>query len=242
MPLSSIIIEDQLPAQRILIRYVEDVAELQLKGTFTDPLTALSFLRHEHIDLIFLDVHLPKMSGMEFLKVLPYKTHVILTTAFSEYALEGYEFDVADYLLKPISLDRFVKAVSKVIYPVDVTSIPSQPSEPIQPSAYSDYIFVKSDRSIVKLDIQLIVYIKSDGDYTRIYTPGKNHFLSYTLKYWVDLLPDQKFCRIHKSYLINIDYVEKIEGNQVFLAYDDAVAPIGRSYRDRFMERINLKE
>ena len=110
MAVKCIIIEDQLPAQRILKRYVEDIPELELSGAFTDPLAGLAFLRQNTIGLVFLDIHLPKISGIEFLKLLPYKPKVILTTAFSEYALEGYEYDVTDYLLKPISFERFLKA------------------------------------------------------------------------------------------------------------------------------------
>ncbi len=132
---SCIIIEDQLPAQRILQRYIGDIGELELLGSFTDPLAALEFLRNEPVELIFLDIHLPKISGMDFLKILPYKPKVILTTAFSEYALEGYEYDITDYLLKPIPFERFVKAVSKVIYHPDpvVLDPPLEKNPPLLP-------------------------------------------------------------------------------------------------------------
>lgn len=243
MAFSSIIIEDQLPAQRILTRYIDDIPELELAGTFTDPLEALKFLRQQTVDLIFLDIHLPKISGMDFLKLLPYKPKVILTTAFSEYALEGYEFDVVDYLLKPISFERFLKAVSKVIYAQDNTpAVPVAPSGPAPEPSPTNHVFVKSDRTIVKIDVDSIIYIKSEDDYTRVYTEGKNHFLSYSLKYWQDILPSQQFCRIHKSYIINMDFVEKIEGNQVHIAKEKHALPIGRSFREDFMGRIDLKE
>jgi DNA-binding LytR/AlgR family response regulator len=242
MAFSCIIIEDQLPAQRILIRYIDDIPELALSGTFTDPLAALAFLRLQTVDLIFLDIHLPKISGMEFLKILPYRPKVILTTAFSEYALEGYEFDVVDYLLKPIPFERFLKAVSKVIYPQE--AIPATPAAAAPPlnQATNNYVFVKSDRTIVKIILDSLIYIKAEGDYTRVFTEGKNYFLSYTLKYWLDVLPTQNFSRIHKSYIINIAFVEKIEGNQVFIAKEKKALPIGRSFREDFMRRIDLKE
>lgn len=243
MAFSCIIIEDQLPAQRILVRYIGDIPELELSGTFTDPLAALAFLRQQTVDLIFLDIHLPKISGMEFLKILPFKPKVILTTAFSEYALEGYEFDVVDYLLKPISFERFLKAVSKVIYPQEATPTPPTPS-PMPPieSSTPNYVFVKSDRTIVKIILDSIIYIKSEDDYTRVFTEGKNFFLSYTLKYWLDVLPSKSFSRIHKSYIINIAFVEKIEGNQVYITKEKRPLPIGRSFREDFMRRIDLKE
>jgi DNA-binding LytR/AlgR family response regulator len=235
-----IIIEDQLPAQRILQRYIDDVAGLELTGSFSDPLTALDFLRENPVDLIFLDIHLPKLSGMDFLKILPYKPRVILTTAFPEYALEGYEFDVVDYLLKPISFERFLKAVSKVIYSSDRPRPTTEAPESPPASPAHSYVFVKSDKTILKLEFDQIIYIKADDVYTWVYTPEKKHFLSYTLKYWLEVLPPADFCRIHKSYIVNLAHIEKIEGNRVFTS--EGVLPVGRHYRKDFMERIDLKE
>lgn len=235
-----IIIEDQRPAQRILQRYIDDIAGLELDGSFSDPLTALDFLREHTVDLIFLDIHLPKLSGMDFLKILPYKPKVILTTAFPEYALEGYEFDVVDYLLKPISFERFLKAVSKVIYPAETPrSAPEQP-EITTPSPEHPYVFVKSDKTIIKLSFDEIIYIKADDVYTWVHTTDKKYFLSYSLKYWLEVLPETEFCRIHKSYIVHLVHIDKIEGNRVFTA--EGVLPVGRHYRQEFMERIDLKE
>lgn len=230
-----IIIEDQLPAQRILKRYIDDVPELILINTFTDPLLALAFMQNEKVDLIFLDIHLPKISGMDFLKILPYKPKVILTTAFSEYAIEGYEFDVIDYLLKPISFERFMKAISKVIYQTE----PGK--QPINKDVANDrdrYIFVKSDRAIVKIDTSTIIYIKADSDFTRVITAEKNYFLSYPLKYWQEVLPNNSFCRVHKSYIVNLNFVDQIEGNQIVTSKEKL--PIGRSFKEDFMQRIDL--
>lgn len=241
-----IIIEDQPPAQRILTRYIEDIPELELVGTFTDPVAGLAFLRQHTISLIFLDIHLPKLSGMDLLKILPYQPKVILTTAFSDYALQGYEYDVVDYLLKPISFERFLKAVSKVIYPPDTGSpSPTAGDTSPQPTAAAlvpstQYIFVKSDRTIIKLDTESIISIQSEDDFTRLFTTEKNYFLSYTLKYWLDILPPERFCRIHKSHIINLAFVEKIEGNRVYTP--NGPLPIGRSFREDFLARIDVKE
>lgn len=240
MDFRCIIIEDQLPAQRILQRYISEVAGLRLAGAFTDPLAALEFMREHHVDLIFLDIHLPKLSGMDLLKVLPYKPKVILTTAFSEYALEGYEYDVVDYLLKPFSFERFLKAVSKVIYQPEAPASLSEVHEKIEVAPHQGhYAFVKSEKTIIKIDFDDIVFIKADDVYTWVYTTAKHLFLSYSLKYWLDLLPTGDFCRIHKSYIVNLQHIEKIEGNQVFTA--QGVLPVGRSYREDFMARIDLK-
>ncbi|MCB0549857.1 MAG: response regulator transcription factor [Phaeodactylibacter sp.] len=234
-----IIIEDQLPAQRILQRYVAEITGLELSGSFTDPLAALEFMSEHPVDLIFLDIHLPKLSGMDFLKILPYKPKVILTTAFSEYALEGYEFDVVDYLLKPISFERFLKAVSKIIYhPEAGAGPPEAHAGPTVPAPHP-YAFVKSDKVILKIEFEDIFYIKADDVYTWVYTRDKNHFLSYSLKYWLGLLPETEFCQVHKSYIVNLRYIEKIEGNQVFTP--KGVVPIGRSFREGFLEKIDMK-
>ena len=235
---SCIIIEDQLPAQRILQRYIEDVDGLQLAGTFTDPLAALEFLHRQPVDLLFLDIHLPKLSGLEFLKLLPYKPKVILTTAFSEYALAGYEYDVVDYLLKPISFERFMKAVSKILFTAEPTARET-PAAESQEAPAVDFVFVKSDRAILKIEFDRIVYIKAEDDFTRVFTPQKTYFLSYTLKYWLDVLPAERFCQIHKSYIVNLRCIERIEGNQVYTSTDRL--PIGRSFREEFMARIDLK-
>ena len=240
MPLSCIIIEDQVPAQRILKRYVAEVPELTLLDTFTDPLAGLAFMRQQQVDLLFLDINLPKISGMEFLKILPYRPKVILTTAYSDYALQGYEYEVVDYLLKPISLERFLKAVSKVIRREEPAS--PQPSAAAPPAEEPSYLFVKSDRSIIKLRLDELIYIKAEDDYTRVHTRDKKYFLSYNLKYWEETLPPRRFARIHKSYLANLAYVERIEGNQVFLQGVEAAIPIGRSYRSDFLQRLNLSE
>ncbi len=232
-----IIIEDQLPAQRILQRYIAEVAGLELSGAFTDPLAALDFMREHPIDIIFLDIHLPKLSGMDFLKVLPYKPKVILTTAFSEYALEGYEFEVVDYLLKPISFERFLKAVSRVIYHPEAGLAGAEGTEN---TAALSYAFVKSDKSILKIEFADILYVKSDDVYTWLHTRQKNYFLSYPLKYWLGLLPAADFCQIHKSYVVNLRCIEKIEGNQAFIPGE--ALPIGRSFREFLMKKIGMKE
>ena len=243
MAISCIIIEDQLPAQRILSRYIEEVPELELVEAFTDPLAALAFLRHQQVDLIFLDIHLPKLTGMEFLKILPYKPKVILTTAFSEYALEGYEFDVVDYLLKPISMERFLKAVSKVISPSDpIGDLPSRQQSDQTGTSPATSVFVKSDRNILKINFQDIIYIKAEDDYSHVFTTGKHYFLSYTLKFWTEVLPEQLFCRIHKSYIINLEFMEMIEGNLVHLTSQKKALPIGRMFKEKLMHRIHLRE
>ncbi|WP_459212061.1 LytR/AlgR family response regulator transcription factor [Aquimarina rhabdastrellae] len=232
---SCIIIEDQPPAQRILQKYISDMGTLELKSTFADALSALSFLKSEKVDIIFLDVHLPKISGIDFLSVIPYQPKVILTTAFSDYALQGYELDIIDYLLKPFSFQRFVKAVSKA---TTAMILPKEESTTttITPKSSPEVIFIKSGYDHIKIDLSQVCYIKSESDYTEIYTLSKKHLASYSLKYWLGKLSDSDFCQIHKSYIVNVHYINKVSGNQIHL--DNQIClPIGRAYKETFNER-----
>lgn len=231
--MNCIIIEDQPPAQRILKKYIEDIGSLQLAGTFSDAIQAMEFLKNNEIDLIFLDIHLPKISGIDFLKTMPNPPQVILTTAFPDYALESYEFNVVDYLLKPFSFQRFVKAVAKVPLKSQITQQQTPVDEPFTRSE----IFIKSGYEHIKVTITDILYIKSDADYTEIFIPGKKHLSSEPLRYWLETLNPHQFTRIHKSYIINTAKIEKIAGNQVYLV-EDIVVPIGRAYKEDFIERF----
>ncbi len=229
-----VIIEDQPPAQRILQKYVGDMGNLELKGTFSDGIQALDFIKSNPVDLLFLDIHLPKLSGIDFLNILDNKPHVILTTAFSDYALESYEYNVVDYLLKPFSFERFVKAVSKI--PVrkerDPTGTTSGESVGMR-----EEIFVKSGYEHLKINIADIVYIKSDADYTELVTADKKYLSSEPLRYWMENLDPKRFVRSHKSFVINTAKIEKVMGNQIYMT-DQIKAPIGRAYKESFMKHL----
>jgi len=232
--MNCIIIEDQPPAQRILKKYIADTGTLALKGIFSDALQAVEFLKTERVDLIFLDIHLPKISGIDFLKSLPKPPHVILTTAFSDYALESYELNVVDYLLKPFSFQRFVKAISKV--PSGSVHPTKQVTRENDPRMLKE-IFIKSGYEHIKIAIDDILYIKSDADYTEIHTPGKKLLSQQSLNYWTEILIPSQFVRVHKSYIINSSKVEKIAGNRIHLC-DQTIIPIGRAFRDGLLNRF----
>ncbi len=227
-----IIIEDQLPAQRILKKYIKDLGSLKLIATFSDALQAIEMLKSESVDLIFLDIHLPKLSGIEFLKSISNPPNIILTTAFSDYALESYDLDVVDYLLKPFSFQRFVKAVSKV--DAKIKAVPK--TFDIRDQTTNE-IFLKSGYEHIKINIGDIVYIKSDMDYTDVHLKNKKFISSEPLKYWVTRLNEFNFMRVHKSYIINFDKIEKIAGNRIYLLPDIHV-PIGRTYKKIISERL----
>ncbi|MEM6877102.1 MAG: LytTR family DNA-binding domain-containing protein [Bacteroidota bacterium] len=224
--MTCIIIEDQPPAQRILWKYIEDMGGMELRGTFKDALEALDVLNNERIDLMFLDIHLPKLYGTDFLKSLTDPPTVILTTAFPDYALEGYELDVIDYLLKPFSFQRFVKAVNKAqlaIQARDATLSLAQPSETL---------FVKSGYEHIKLNTQDLLFIRADGEYTRLVESDRKILATETLKQWLERLEHLNFAQVHKSYIVNLSSVEKISGNQLYVKGGEVI-PIGRAYKDR---------
>ena len=229
-----IIIEDQPPAQRVLKKYIGDMDNVVLKATFADALQAMDFIKVEPVDLIFLDIHLPKISGIDFLKALAHKPHVILTTAFSEYALESYEYDVVDYLLKPFSFERFVQAVAKV---PTLKSEGAKSENQLEKASPPDVIFIKSGYEHIKIDVTDICFIQSDADYTEIHTAEKKHLSQEPLRYWEEFLDSKKFVRIHKSYILNISKIQKIIGNQVRLDEKNTL-PIGRAYKEDFMKYV----
>lgn len=231
--MNCIIIEDQPPAQRILKKYINDIGTLTLKGTFSNAIDAMTFLaspenlgKTKSIDLIFLDIHLPKISGIDFLKMQQNPPNVILTTAFADYALESYEFSVVDYLLKPFSFQRFVKAVSKV--PIKITETTSSQRKDI---------FIKSGYEFIKIKIDDILFIKSDADYTEIMVDEKKYLSNESLRYWNETLDNQQFVRVHKSYIINTQKIKKIVGNQLFIN-QKMIVPIGRAYKESFINKF----
>lgn len=227
--MNCLIIEDQPPAQRILKKYIEDLGTLNLVGVFGDPLKARIYLQENPVDLIFLDINLPKISGISFLKSLPVKPQVILTTAYSEYALEGYELDVVDYLLKPFSFERFLKAVSKVRIPKNLEI----PTSPVQKKEH----FIKIGYDHIRISFEEILYLAADGDYCEIHLKDKKHLSSETLKKWIEMLEGWDFFRVHKSFVVNIRQIEKVSGNTLYL-YDGTQLPIGRSFKEDFMENF----
>lgn len=228
--MTCIIVEDQVPAQRILQKYIEDAETLLLKETFSSAVLAIEFLKTNTVDIIFLDIHLPKLTGIEFIKSLHHRPHIILTTAFSDYALESYEFNVVDYLLKPFSFQRFLAAIAKV----QKTEISTESKEN---QTIPNEIFIKSGHEYRKLKITDINYIQSDTDYTSIFTKEAKHLSAERLIHWEDRLPKQSFLRIHKSYLINTTKISRFLGNRVYLD-DGTELPIGRSHKEAFLKRV----
>lgn len=223
-----IIIEDQPPAQRILEKYIADTEHLVLKKTFSDVISAEKYLKNESVNLIFLDIHLPFISGIDFLKSEQFNYKVILTTAYSDYALESYQYNVIDYLLKPFSFQRFTQAISKLMM--------YRSPEAILKEQTGDSVMIKSGHELIKISSSDIIYIKSDSDYTEIFTTQKTFLCNDSLRQWVEKLNDT-FCQIHKSYIVNTECIQKVSGNKLFLT-NEIILPIGRMYKKGFMEKF----
>lgn len=226
LKITCMVIEDQMPARQILKKYINEVEVLDLKAMFSNAIEALDYIENNSVDLLFLDIHLPKLSGIEFLEVLKTRPKVVLTTAFPDYSLLGYELDIVDYLLKPFSFQRFLKAVIKVQRQINVLSIPKESKTP-------DSILVKEGYDLVTIKIEQIKYIQADGDYTIIFCETKKHHVSYPLKYWLENLPARWFIRAHRSFVVNIREVQRVSSNSIKVI--DSKIPLGRVFRKDFL-------
>lgn len=232
--LRAIIVEDQPPAQRILQKYAEDIGTIEIVGVFSDAIKAMAFLQKESVDLMFLDIHLPKLSGIDFLKSQSDLPQVILTTAFSDYALESYDYHVVDYLLKPFPFARFVQAVQKVESGAKNTE---NADATIEKESFPTFIMLKSGHDLIKVAIDDIRYIQSDSDYTEVYTLGGKYLSNNRLKHWKESLPNSQFCQIHKSIIINIRHLTKVTGNMVYLG--EQFLTIGRAYKEELLRKLD---
>jgi two-component system LytT family response regulator len=218
-----IIIEDEPLAVKILVDYIKQTPFLELQGTFKDAILATDFLRSNSTDLIFLDIHLPKLKGMAFLKTLAHPPAVIVTTAYHQYAVEGFNLNVTDYLLKPIEFERFLIAVTKVKTAQTEKHRPGSPG-------FKDFIFLNVQKKKVKILFSEIVYIESQLEYIRIVTLTKEYLSKMSTHEIEELLPSNLFKRIHRSYIIAISKIVSYTAEMVEL--QGAAIPIGRGYRD----------
>jgi DNA-binding LytR/AlgR family response regulator len=221
-----IIIEDEPLAAEILQEYIADIPFLSLKNTYTDALSALDDLRTNEIDLIFLDINLPKLKGFDFIQTLKNPPHIIITTAYHEYALQGYELNVVDYLLKPIEFSRFLKAVNKLKMLNSVKSY----SMPVFIPPGSPYMFVNNSKKKVKLYFKDILYIESLKEYIKIYTTDKIIITKYQLGQMEENLPKEDFLRIHRSFIVAREKIDAFTSTEIEI--NDKQLPIGRSYKE----------
>jgi DNA-binding LytR/AlgR family response regulator len=224
-------IDDEPVALDILKDYMEKLPFLECVGVFRNPLKALDYLRKNRVDLIFLDINMPDLSGIQFLKTLKKPPLVVFTTAYSEYALESYDYDAVDYLLKPIEFDRFVKAANKAgeMLVVRTKNIPIFSGE-------RDYLFIKSGTNFHKVKTKDIYYIKGTGNYVTFVLDKKEILSLMTMTKALETLPKDLFVRVHKSYIVNSHHVDLIENEEVRVKGERI--PIGDSFRQSFFNSI----
>lgn len=236
--INCIIVDDEQHAIDILIHYVEQTPHLHLVAATTNPIEALQTVATQRVDLIFLDIQMPELTGIDFIKALNGKAQVILTTAYSEFALEGYELDVVDYLLKPIRLPRFLAAVQKA-----TKALKDEHGEDEKVSAEDDYIFVKTESKgkLLKINLDDIDYIEGMKNYVAIHCSGKKTLVYTTMKELEEHLSNKQFLRVHKSFIIPIAKITGIEGNLLRLKNVSAEIQIGENYKADLMEIIKNK-
>jgi DNA-binding LytR/AlgR family response regulator len=233
MAIKCVIVDDEPLAIEIVESYVGRIEQLQLIGTFRNAIQAFAFLQQQSVDLIFLDIQMPKLSGIDFLRTLKNPPKVIFTTAFRDYALDGFELEVVDYLLKPIPFERFLKAVGKVMQqPPSLTQASVQKSE----TAPDDYVYFKVDKRMVKTKMTDVLYIESIKDYVKVRTAEKEIITQQKISYLEESLPRQQFLRIHRSFIVNVDKIDAYSATEVEIG--KLSIPIGRNYKNDVMKAL----
>jgi len=224
-----LVIDDELPARDVLQKHIADVEALELAGTCTNAVEALSFLQSNTVDLLFLDIQMPYILGTNFIRTLKNPPKVIFTTAFRKYAIEGFELDAVDYLLKPISFDRFLKSVNKILQVnlqsnTTITTATENHPEPAQP-----FLYLRVDRKMVKVLFNDILYIEGLRDYIRIFTTSKTIVTKHLLATLEEMLPSDAFLRIHRSYIVSISKIDSYNTDTIEIGKKEL--PIGRLYK-----------
>ena len=230
MRINCIAIEDEPLALKKIKEFISQVDYLNLLEGFNNAIEAVGFLKGNSVDLIFLDIRMKKLTGIQFLESLKLKPKVIITSAYDEYALKGYELDITDYLLKPFTFGRFLKSVDKV-YNDLVTK---------REGDNHDYIFVKTEYRIEKIELKDILYIQGMKDYLQIHTNDKKIMTLQTFKKLIEILPKTDFIRVHNSYIVSVSRIESIEKNRIKIG--DDLIPISDGYKDKFYELLKERK
>lgn len=225
MNIKAIIIDDEPLAIKVIENHLSEFKNFEIIATFNNPIAALETLKQENIDVIFLDINMSKMNGLEFLKTIDVQPNVVITTAYREYALESFDLDVLDYLVKPIPFTRFLKAVNKITQKVQLQRGASKTEEEANNEGF---IFLKVEKKLVKIKYNTILYIESLKDYIKVFTTTGDYLVHKSLTSITEELPKEKFLRIHRSFTIAIEKINSIEGNLIEIA--SKRVPIGRKY------------
>ncbi len=236
MKLRCLIVDDEPLAIEVIESYIERLDNIEIVDKCNNALKAFEILQQESIDLIFLDIQMPKLTGIDFLKTLKNPPKVIFTTAYRDYAIESYELDVVDYLLKPVSFERFLKAVSKVFLAGQENQVIVKTQEATTPPE-EKYIFLKSDKKMIKVVLNEILYIESLKDYVRVKTADKEVITFQKISYLEEKLPEDCFLRIHRSFIVAIKKIESYSATTIEVP--GKVLPIGRNYKNQVLSVLN---
>ncbi len=229
------IVDDEPLAINVIKKFLDQFQASEIVSTCENALDAFSFISENQVDLLFLDINMPTLNGLDFLKSLKHPPLVIITSAYRDYAVEGFELNVLDYLVKPISFQRFLKAMDKANAAMREKNAPAQPVITM-PDSTKAFIFLKVDKKMVKVYLDEILFIESLKDYVKVRTVYEDLITHQNLNGMAKILPEDSFIRIHKSYTISVDKVKSIEGNCVEIA--SQLLPIGRNYRKEVKEHI----
>jgi DNA-binding LytR/AlgR family response regulator len=232
MKINCLIIDDEPLARKGLKEYIGDVDFLQLAGEFDNPLKATQLLSEGNVQLLFLDIQMPKITGIDFFKSLQHAPPVIFTTAFPQYALDGFNLNALDYLVKPISFNRFLQAALKAKEYYELRSS----NNSIAAASKQDYFFIKADNKLVKIFFNDMILAEAVQNYVNIYTTEKKYITYLTFKSVEEYLPQDRFIKTHKSYIVSVQKVDSIEGNDIKLG--DHHVPISRNLKEEVMERL----
>lgn len=230
-----LLVDDEPPARDVLRRYIETVPTLQLCGECANAIEAMSFLQQQPVDLLFLDIHMPQLKGIDLLKILPDRPKVILTTAYSAYAVEGYDLDIVDYLLKPIQFERFLKAVGRAFQQAKLVTSPAGAPVAEEPRK-EGYIYLRADRRMVKVLLQDILYIESMKDYIKVITTGGNIVTKQSITAMEAMLPEQLFLRTHRSFIVSVEKIKSFTTEVVQIQKTEI--PIGKLYRHSVLKTL----
>lgn len=229
MQINCIVIEDEPLALKKLIGFIDKVGNLKLCESFDNAIDAISYLKENSIDLIFLDIQMEEFTGIQFLETVKERPKVIITTAYDKYAVKGYELDVVDYLLKPFTFDRFIQSIEKASA-IQTNGLTSTSNK---------YIFVKTEYRLEKIDLNDILYIEGMSEYLGIVTLQKRIMTLQNFNSITKILPDDNYVRVHKSYLVAIDKIKSIERNRIKIS--DKIIPISDTYKDIFFDKLKKK-
>jgi DNA-binding LytR/AlgR family response regulator len=224
-----LIVDDEPIAHRIIEKYCDNLLHLEKKGNCYNAFEAMQFLNENEVDLVFLDINMPKLSGFDFLKTLSHPPKIIVTTAYKEFALEGYELNISDYLLKPFSFERFVKAVNKTIMSPTSTERRVSKKEFEDTKSESKSFFLKGDKKHHQIHLESILFIEAYGHYTKVYLENEMIFSHEKISSFELLLPDSSFIRTHKSFIVAKNKIKHIEGNRILI--NEHKIPIGQTYK-----------